>query len=111
MRSLLFKSGLATIVLLLLWALSGGLTFWSSNASSPLIARAASLTVTNTNDSGPGSLRQAIADAQSGDTITFASGLHGQTISLTSGQLAISRDLTINGPGAGQLAISAGGLS
>ncbi len=33
--------------------------------------RAATLTVTDLNDSGPGSLRQAIADAAAGDTITF----------------------------------------
>jgi hypothetical protein len=33
----------------------------------------ATITVTNGNDSGPGSLRQAIADASSGDTITFDS--------------------------------------
>jgi hypothetical protein len=30
------------------------------------------ITVTNTNDSGPGSLRQALADANDGDTIDFA---------------------------------------
>ena len=35
-------------------------------------AEAATLTVTNANDSGAGSLRQAIADAAAGDTITFA---------------------------------------
>ena len=29
------------------------------------------ITVTNENDSGPGSLRQALADAQDGDTINF----------------------------------------
>ena len=43
-------------------------------------------TVTNANDSGAGSLRQAISDAalQPGaDTITFALGLSGQTITLT----------------------------
>src|ERR1051325_11414738 len=39
--------------------------------------------VTNTNDSGPGSLRQAIADANSGDTIQFDPALIGQTINLT----------------------------
>src|SRR4029077_8073767 len=33
--------------------------------------QAATITVTNTNDSGPGSLRQALADANDGDTINF----------------------------------------
>ena len=70
------------------------------------VARAASLTVTNLADSGPGSLRQALADAQSGDTITFDPSLAGGTISLTSGKLVVDKDLTITGPGADQLAIS-----
>jgi len=69
-------------------------------------ARAASLVVTNTSDSGPGSLRQAIADALPGDTIAFDPSLAGGTITLTSGQLEITRDLTISGPGTSQLAIS-----
>ena len=64
------------------------------------------LTVTNTLDSGAGSLRDAIKAAQSGDTIVFAPGLTGQTITLTSGELAISKSLDIEGPGAGLLAIS-----
>ena len=34
-------------------------------------AHATTIIVINTNDSGPGSLRQAIADAQNGDTIVF----------------------------------------
>ena len=56
----------------------------------------AQLIVTTNSDSGPGSLRQAIADASSGDTITFAiSGV----ITLTSGELLITNDLTITGPG------------
>ena len=33
---------------------------------------AATITVSNTNDSGPGSLRQALAVAHDGDRITFA---------------------------------------
>ena len=33
-----------------------------------LPAHAATITVTNTNDSGPGSLRQALANANNGDT-------------------------------------------
>jgi CSLREA domain-containing protein len=61
------------------------------------------LTVANLNDSGPGSLRQAIADAAPGDTIDFA--VTG-TITLTSGELVITNDLTIVGPGATNLAVS-----
>src|SRR5262249_1666881 len=69
------------------------------------------LTVTNNHDSGTGSLRAEIAAARSGDTIVFASSLSGQTINLTSGELVINKSLTVQGPGAGQLAISGGGLS
>jgi hypothetical protein len=60
-------------------------------------------TVTNTNDSGPGSLRQAIADAVPGETISFS--VTG-TIALTSGQLIIEKNLTIQGPGAQLLTVS-----
>ncbi len=52
--------------------------------------------VLNTNDSGPGSLRQAIAEAVSGDTITFHPTLSGQTLTLTSGQLFLEKNLTID---------------
>jgi Chlamydia polymorphic membrane protein (Chlamydia_PMP) repeat len=64
------------------------------------------MTVTNTTDSGPGSLRADIAVAQSGDTIVFSPSLNGQTIALTSGVLDINKNLTVQGPGAGQLAVS-----
>src|SRR5439155_26175671 len=66
-------------------------------------ASADTITVTNTNDSGPGSLRQALATANDGDTITFA--VTG-AINLTSGELVINRNITISGPGANLLAIS-----
>ena len=69
------------------------------------------LTVTSAADSGLGSLRAAIASASSGDTIVFAPRLDGQTISLTTGELAIARSVTINGPGAGLLNVDAGGMS
>ncbi|HEX3624152.1 MAG TPA: choice-of-anchor Q domain-containing protein [Verrucomicrobiae bacterium] len=59
-------------------------------------ARAAVDTVTTTADSGPGSLRDTIAAAASGDTINFAPGLSGQTIYLTSGELFIGQNLTID---------------
>ena len=46
-------------------------------------AHAAVITVTNTNDSGPGSLRQAVGSGQDGDTIVFDLELPA-TILLTS---------------------------
>jgi hypothetical protein len=59
----------------------------------------------NNHDSGMGSLRDTIATAPSGAIINFASSLHGQTITLTK-ELDISKDLTIEGLGAGALTIS-----
>ncbi|HOW75215.1 MAG TPA: IPTL-CTERM sorting domain-containing protein [Candidatus Competibacteraceae bacterium] len=73
-----------------------------------LPAGAATFTVTNFNDSGLGSLRQAILDANAAaddDIIVFQGGLSG-TITLTSGELVISSNLTINGPSANVLAVS-----
>src|SRR5438046_1773173 len=60
-------------------------------------------TVTNTLDSGPGSLRAAILNATPGEMINFS--VVG-TIVLTSGQLTINQNLTIAGPGAGSLIVS-----
>jgi hypothetical protein len=63
--------------------------------------------VTNLNDSGPGSLRQAIieanADPNTPHTITF--GVTG-TITLTSALPVITRSMTISGPGVNQITIS-----
>ncbi len=69
------------------------------------------LTVLNNLDSGAGSLRAEIAAAHSGDTIVFAPSLDGQTVTLTSGELLIRKNLTIAGPGAGQLAVSGNNAS
>jgi hypothetical protein len=57
----------------------------------------------------PGSLRYEIAQAQSGDTIIFDKKLDGTTITLTSGELDINKNLTIQGPGAGLLTVSSPG--
>src|SRR5262249_47548468 len=65
--------------------------------------------VTNTNDSGSGSLRDALAIANDGDTID-ATGVSG-TILLTSGELQINHSVTINGPGAGNLAVNGNATS
>lgn len=71
-------------------------------------SQAATITVVNLNDSGAGSLRQAIADATSGDTIDFA--VTG-TITLTSGVIGINKNLIIAGPGASSLTISGNNAS
>ena len=82
---------------------------------------AATFTVTNTADSWPGSLRQAVLDANatpSADTIVFDSGLFSspQTITLAS-EIRISdnfnsvQTLTIIGPGADLLTISGNGVT
>jgi hypothetical protein len=67
-----------------------------------LSAEAATITVINSADGGPGSLRQALADANDGDTIDFSvSG----TIALTSGELVVDKNMTISGPGATNLSV------
>jgi predicted outer membrane repeat protein len=68
----------------------------------PGFSHAATLTVSNLNDSGVGSLRQTIIDAGSGDTINF--GVTG-TITLSSG-LDVTKNLSIIGPGASGIQIS-----
>ncbi len=62
-------------------------------------------TVTNLDDAGPGSLRQAIVDTPTAGTVDFADGLSG-TITLTSAPLTINKLLTIAGPGADVITIS-----
>src|SRR5262249_53928715 len=64
------------------------------------------LTVQNTLESGPGSLRDTIAVAHSGDTIKFASSVFGQTIKLTSGELTIDKSLDIESPVGNSVVIS-----
>jgi hypothetical protein len=81
--------------------------------SSPNVMVLPSLVVTNTSDSGPGSLRQAISDANlyyANGTITFAANVTG-TITVASSALPqMTRGLSIQGPGANVLAVSGGNL-
>ena len=80
-------------------------------------AEAASIAVTNTNNSGPGSLRSAIDQANAAadvDTINVPAGNYvlsgtGDNNNVA-GDLDISHDVTINGAGAGQTTIDANNL-
>lgn len=76
-------------------ALFGLVAFGISLATAP----AAIFTVTNTGDAGPGSLRQAVADANAApgdDSIDFAPALDGETITLTTGQITLSSNIAID---------------
>src|SRR4051794_3282971 len=87
---------------------AGGLTLGAAFATAGS-ADAATLTVTNVDSSGSGSLADAVSAANgdpSVDTIAFQSGLNG-TINL-GGPLEMSRPFDIQGPGADQITINGG---
>ncbi len=64
-------------------------------------------TVMNLNDSGAGSLRQAILDTPAGGTVNFQSGLSGTiTLFSTPNGIAINKDLNIVGPGPSQISVN-----
>lgn len=71
--------------------------------------QAAVLTVTNVDDSGPGSLRQAVLDAEPGDEVRFLEELDGQPILLTGRAIVIDKSLTITGRGPDSTLIDGGG--
>lgn len=72
----------------------------------PLVSQSATIEVMNTNDSGPGSLRQAIADANpaGGDDIIFNPSLDGELF-LINTPLTIDKSLTITGLGKDKMAL------
>jgi hypothetical protein len=91
-RTLLGKGGLLTVA-----ALAIACVVHVPGAAGAVAA------VTTTTDGGPGSLRQAIAEAQAGDTIAVPAG----TYVLSRGELEIDKALTIAGAGAGSTTIDA----
>ena len=64
---------------------------------------AATIIVTSTADNGAGTLRQALATPADGDIID-ATGVSG-TILLTSGELVVSKSVTVLGPGYANLSV------
>jgi hypothetical protein len=66
-------------------------------------------TVTTLADSGPGSLRDALAVTPAFGRVDFQPGLAG-TIALTSGSLTIDKSLTLAGPGPKVLTVSGSGV-
>ena len=64
-----------------------------------------SATVSDTGDSGAGTLRQAIANVCAGGKVDFDL-TYPATITLTSGEITIGKALTIAGPGAENMAVS-----
>ena len=86
MKTLFQKSAIMIVICFLL--------FGSAVGVAP--AYAATRTVTNTNDSGAGSLRDTLASADPADTIDFDASLAGATIHLAS-PITLSQDVTIDG--------------
>jgi hypothetical protein len=82
-------------------------------AFSPPAALSTTITVANCNDSGAGTLRDAVSTAASGDTIDMSkltatdAGCSSSTITLKTGGIKISvDDLTLHGPSSGKLTIT-----
>jgi predicted outer membrane repeat protein len=69
------------------------------------------VTVTNTADSGAGSLRKALSTVCVGGTINFSDTLAGQTITLLSGPLTLGKNVTIDASAAPGLSISGNNAS
>ena len=89
-----------------------GAMLMSAGALLSPAALATTFPVSNTNDSGSGSLRDALdqANANPGaDIVTFASNVTG-SIGLTSGPLFISDSVDVQGPGAAILTVDGSGI-
>lgn len=97
----LMKSAVFHFRLVRLFMLIAGIT-------SLRTVEAMDINVTNNNDAGAGSLRQALLDNETlggGNTVTFSNTVTG-TITLLSGELGITNSVSIVGPGSGMLTVS-----
>jgi len=99
---------------------SGAAAGWTHGVAWALLAggglvHAATFTVTSAGDPGTGgmSLRQAVVQANGvpNSVVQFDPALVGSTITLASGEIAISAPMRIQGPGSSKLAISGNNIS
>jgi hypothetical protein len=67
---------------------------------------ASEMIVTNTDDSGPGSLRKTLNSVCVNGTVTFDPALAGQTITLLTGPLTLGKNVQIDGSAAPGLTVS-----
>jgi hypothetical protein len=91
----------STVLAILLIGLASTMIMLKNKA----VHAATTITITTTSDNGAGSLRKAMADAGSGDTINFDLPPQSKIV-LTSGEPMINNSITIDGPGANLLVIS-----
>src|ERR1051326_4143521 len=89
-----------------LWYVDVHTTAFPSGEIRGQILCSSNITVISTNDSGAGTLRQAIIDACTNGTINFALALNGKIITLTNGELVINKNLSIVGNGPTNLTVS-----
>jgi uncharacterized repeat protein (TIGR01451 family) len=78
----------------------------SASASTRLVTCLSNPEVTTNADDGNGSLRQAVADACAGSTITFNTSRVVSPVTLTTGEIFIDKNLTIQGPTTSALTVS-----
>jgi len=91
------------------YALTAAVTGLAATAQFNLANICMATRVTNNADNGSGTLRYVIANACPDATVTFAPGIN--KITLASGELIVTKGISINGPGAGNLTISGGSTS
>jgi Pentapeptide repeats (8 copies) len=74
------------------------------------LASATTVPVTNCSDSGPGSFRSAVGAAAPGDTISFSVDCSATSPVTLASPIDIDTNLTIDGPGAGNLVLNGANL-
>jgi Calx-beta domain/Bacterial Ig domain len=82
----------------------------SGSVQQTVLACTTNPVVTSTGDSGAGTLRDALASVCTGGTITFSLGAGPHTITLTSGELAVAKNVTIKNNTGDNLTVSGGNL-